>query len=376
MSNIKPMSLLDRYLCTQLLWVALFTVVLFSIIWLAPDKLFKLTQYVFAGDATVGQAVMMFVYHLPEVLQQTIPIAVLLASIFLFQRLSQSYELIALLASGISPKRILTSILWVGLLFGALHVVVQEQILPHTAEKLERLYTSLALKDVQDRNFLFVEKNHQNQLSKFFMIGQIQKPQLTDFVVLYYSETPQKSVQISRILRAKTGRWLPKVRQWQLLNGIEYVLNDEGVYKDIRQFAEQQVRTDRYAKVLLDYTRLNPMVMPWWQLKRHTELLREGGQLQDVPFFEVRLWQKWAGPAATAVFAVLGALLGMERIRTNRTYGLLFGAVIIFIYSILVPFSNNLSTLGFFTPWMIAWFPLFVTILVAAVLQFLRPQQG
>jgi hypothetical protein len=98
-------SRLDRYLISQLFWIVLFTLMLFSIIWLAPDTLFKLTQYVFSGEVSVSQALLMFVYHLPAVLLQTIPVAVLLGSIFLFQRLSQNYELIAMLASGISPAR-------------------------------------------------------------------------------------------------------------------------------------------------------------------------------------------------------------------------------------------------------------------------------
>src|SRR5689334_12239165 len=100
----KPFTLLDRYLCTQLLGIVLFAILLFSIIWLAPETLFNLTHYVLNGDINIGQACVMLLYHLPEVLQQTIPVAVLLGSIFLFQRLSQSYELVAFLASGISPR--------------------------------------------------------------------------------------------------------------------------------------------------------------------------------------------------------------------------------------------------------------------------------
>lgn len=376
MRTLKPFKLLDWYLYSQLLLVILFAVVLFSLIWLAPDTMFKLTQYVSSGQITWLEALEMFALHLPPVLQQTIPVAVLLGTIILFQRLSQNYELIALLASGISPVRIFTSVLGMGLFFGMLHVAVNEWVMPQTANRLEKLYTQHGLKDIPDRNFLFVEKNHQKQLSKFFMIGQIQKVPLSDFIVLYYAETPDNGVQISRILRSKTGRWLPERRQWLLQDGMEYVLNHEGVYKDIRQFDQQQVRTDQYAAILLDYTRLNPMAMPWHQLKQYIKLLREGGQLQDVPYFQVRLWQKWAAPAATIIFSLLGAVLGMERVRTNRLYGLTFGALVIFIYSILVPFAGSFGSLDLVAPWLVAWLPLLLTILLTGVLQVIRPRNG
>lgn len=374
--RLKPLTLLDGYLFTQLFWVMVFAVVVFSIVWLAPETMFKLIQYYFSGDINFQQLCMMFLYHIPEVLQQTLPVSVLLGGILLFQRLSQNYEIVALMASGISTRRILTAVLWVGVLFGGFHALVQECVIPSTANWLEKYYTDLNLKDVPDRNFLFVEKNRQNQLSKFFMIGQIQKPQLSDFIILYYAETPENGVQISRILRSKTGRWLEKERQWQLLDGIEYVLNREGVYKEIRKFSEQQIRTDQYASILLDYSRLNPLFMPWGQLKHYIKLLREGGQLQDVPYYEVRLWQKFAGPMATIIFAMLGALLGIERVRTNSISGLILGVVLIFFYSIMVPFTNNIGSLDLVAPWLVAYLPLMTTLLLAAVLVRLRPRQG
>ena len=369
---MKPWTRLDRYLTGQLFGTMLFAVLLFTIIWLAPDTLFRLTQNVFADKLNAGQAFVMFLYHIPGVLQQTIPVAVLLGAIVLFQRLSQNYELVAMLASGISPARVLFPVLVVGVLFAILQVAVTELVIPQTAPRLEKAYADLDLKDVPDRNFLFVEKDHQDRLAKFFMIGQIHARPLRDFIVLYYEDGGDTGVRISRILRARSGEWLEQPRQWKLVNGIEYVLNEEGVYKDIRPFTSQQVRTDQYAKILLDYSQLNPLSMPFPQLRKYIKLMKEGGQLQDVPYFEVRLWQKFSGPVATIIFALLGAMLGMERIRTNRTYGLTFGALVIFIYSILVPFTGNLG--GLSAPWLAAWAPLVMTSALAGGMLALRPK--
>jgi lipopolysaccharide export system permease protein len=90
----------------------------------------------------------------------------------------------------------------------------------------------------------------------------------------------------------------------------------------------------------------------------------------------MRLWQKWSAPVATIIFALLGAVLGMERVRTNRLFGLTFGAVVIFIYSILVPFSGSFGSLDLVAPWLVAWLPLLIAILTTALLQVLRPRQG
>jgi lipopolysaccharide export system permease protein len=357
-------KLLDRYLIQQLIPVNLFALLLFSIIWLAPELLFKLTQYVFADQITVWQGLEMLLYHIPEVLQQTMPVAVLLGSIFLFQRLSKDYEWVSILASGISTRRALSAVLLVGGLFACLHGLVQEVILPISTPRLDKMYNDSKLKDRPDRNFLFVEKNHEKRLSKFFMIGRVESKKLEDFIVLYYNEIPGEDVFITRILRSKSGRWLPEAQQWQLDHGIEYVLDTEGVYKDIRQFERQQIRTDRYASLLLNYTRMNPMVLPFPQLREYIRLMKEGGQLQDIPYFSVRLWQKISAPIATLLFAVLGALLGMEHVRSNRIYGLTFGALIVFIYSITTPFAGSFGSLDLTTPWLVAWTPLAFSLLL------------
>ncbi len=376
MQRSRFITTLDCYLFVELSLTILFGVVLFSVIWLAPDTLFKLIQYVFAGKITVPQAALIFAYHIPPVLQQSVPIAVLMGSIFLFQRLSQSYELVAMQASGISPMRMLQSVLLVGLLFGLIHLAAQEWITPKTSPLLESQYRALELKDHPDRNFVFVEKNHEGRLDKFFMIGQLQQNALRDFIILYYDDNGEGGVRISRILRAASGGWNHKTKQWQLMNGIEYVLSEEGVYREIRPFEEQQIRTDKYAAKLLDYSRVNPMDMDGKTLRRYINLLDEGGQRQDIPFFRVRFHQKWAGPLAAVAFALLGALLGMERVRTSRSFSLTFGAMTIFFYSILVPFAANLGSLGLVHPAIVAWFPLVITLSLALLLLRIRPLES
>lgn len=366
MSKINVLNTLDRYLFGQLAQNILFAVILFSIIWLAPETLFKLTQYVFGGNISLDQAATMFMYHLPGVLQQSIPVAVLLGCLFVFQRLSSQFELIAMFAAGVRPQRMMQAVILAGVVFAGLHFAVQEYVTPVTGPLLENYYQDLNLKEMKDRNFVFVEKNHQGQLEKFFMISQAQKDHLSDFVILYYEpDSLGNGVRISRILRAKSGRWAQQTRQWELKDGIEYVLDEEGVYKDIRLFDEQQVRTSPYASKLLDYSKSNPKDMGWNNLRKYINLLEEGGQLQDLAFFQVRLWQKFMAPFAGVCFAVIGALLGIERVRAHRTYGLLFGTILVFIYSVLSPFSNNIANFSILPVWLVAAVPLLVTVLAA-----------
>ena len=79
---------------------------------------------------------------------------------------------------------------------------------------------------------------------------------------------------------------------------------------------------------------------------------------------------------ATVIFALLGAILGMERVRTSRGYGLTYGALVIFVYSILVPFAGSFGSLDLLAPWLVAFIPLLVAVAVALGLQSLRVSQS
>ena len=220
---------MDGYLFRQLLVTILFGIILFAIIWLAPDTLFRLIQHVFSKELTIPQAALMFLYHIPAALPQAIPIAVILGSYFVFQRLSQQFELIAMFSSGISKKRVLQSLIWVGLVFSLLHFSIQELITPITNERLDRLYISYGIKEEIDRNFVFVEKNDDGDLNQFFLIGQAQKEQLNDFVLLVYEPMKVGGSRISKIFRSASGRWDQTMKRWEMYDGIELLVLATGI---------------------------------------------------------------------------------------------------------------------------------------------------
>lgn len=372
----RLLTLLDRYIIGMLFQTILFGILLFTVIWLAPETLFKLVQYVFAGKLTMAQAGTMLLYHLPPVMQQSIPMAVFFGGIFLFRRLSMSSELVAMMGTGIGPARLMWPVLLMGITFSMFQFLIQEKITPVTAPKLENLYYDYGLKPRKDDNFVYVEKNSQGQLDKFILIGQTRQVKLMDFIILYYEETKDGGVQISRILRAPEGQWNNRENAWQLFNGIDYELDEEGVYHQVRKFREQWVGTSKYPAKLLDYSRINPINMSQKTLGDYIRLLQDGGQMQDVRFCKVRLNQQWAFVFASMLFSVMGAMMGMERVRANKADSLLFGVIVLFLYSVLIPFSTNLGSLGVFPPFLAAWTPLFVAVLSSALIIQARRWEG
>jgi lipopolysaccharide export system permease protein len=359
---------LDRYLATELFRSVVFGILLFSLIWLAPETLYQLFQDAFSGRLGIGDASLLLLYQLPPVLLQTIPMAVLVASVFLTRRLSHQFEWHVLLSSGISKARIWAPMLAVGLFFTLLYGVVQDVILPVTGPRVVEMNARFGLKEVKNRHFIFLERDPQRpeRLNKFFLVGDVSKQRLRDILVLYFAsneaETGRPGVQIQRILKASHGLWDARTQAWRLRDGEDYELDAQGVYRQTRHFDEQWVTTSLNPGRLLSFNLKNTATLSTPDLAQYVGLLQEVRQLEDARYFRIRLYQKIALPLAATVFVWLGAMLGLEPPRSRRALSLTSAAVVLFFYVVMVPLATNLGSLGLLPAWLAAALPLMVAI--------------
>ncbi len=120
------MPILYRYLLSQYLKVHLLCVVSFIAI-LLTTRLQEIAQFATLGAQ--GWLILQFtLYQIPYILPIAIPIACLISSIVLIQRLSASHELTALRASGKSFINILAPILYAAVAFSILNFYIVSEL--------------------------------------------------------------------------------------------------------------------------------------------------------------------------------------------------------------------------------------------------------
>ena len=129
------LRLLDRYVLTELLYPFVFGIAAFSSIFIASTMLFRITKYVTQYGASLESVARLFVYSLPEVINYTFPMSMLLAALMAFGKLSGSSEITAMKAGGVSYYRIVTPVLIVGFLVSMFSLVWAEKVVP--AAKVE-----------------------------------------------------------------------------------------------------------------------------------------------------------------------------------------------------------------------------------------------
>lgn len=369
--------LLDRYLIRSLLAIGLFAILVFTISWLAPEIMFNAVQGVSSGKLTLLQGVAYLVYQIPEVLTYCLPISMLFASVFLFRKLSLSGELTAILASGISFRRVLVPIGVVGLGASLLFFLTQEVLMPLASAKLRTLneVTHFDDKAIVNPQVTFVEKSKSGEMVKFLVITPKALEKQNQFIFLFY-QGHGDTTWISRIVTATRGTWNDPRGVWELEDGIEYLLNPDGIYRHVTSFDHRVIRTSPVAHALLSFPTGNPSEFRIKQLEKYVRLLTRGGQTEDAKFYQVRLYQRYVLPWVSLIFTLFGAAIGIERSRSKRNLGLTYAAVLLLVYNILVPVSTTLGSIGILPTFVAALIPVVMAILGGKAIVQLRQLEG
>ena len=124
------MRILDRYILKELAGPFIFGIASFSSISIASSVLFRIAQYLTKYGASVTSLTKLFVYSLPEIINFTFPMSMLLASLLAFGRLSASSEITAMKSGGISFWRLSLPVFVVAFCVSIFSVVFAEKVVP------------------------------------------------------------------------------------------------------------------------------------------------------------------------------------------------------------------------------------------------------
>ena len=94
-----PVKLLDRSIIRQFLSTAIFSLVAVLLVFIVIDVMEKLDDFI---DKQAGWRIIVqyYIFFIPEIIKLIIPVAMLLASLFVTARLSTQNELTAMKSSG------------------------------------------------------------------------------------------------------------------------------------------------------------------------------------------------------------------------------------------------------------------------------------
>ena len=341
------MSLITRYVLRLFLTAITASLVAFVSIFFIVDLIEQLDRFLDRNVAP-GYIALYYVYYLPYIFVLTIPVSLLLASLYTFGQLTRLGELTAMKASGLSLYRLLRPLLLVSAVVSACLFWAGEWLVPHTSMKRAEIKSEHV--DMQGgeglhvRHEVYLRGEGGRQIYMRVFDGRSARG--TGICV-----TEFRGGSVSSVLTAESAVWMDG--RWQLYNGVERRFRTGGGLSGFTSFAA--LEPDDWSETPEDFLRgqKRPEEMSYGELAQLIQNVRRGGG--DVQGYLVDLNLKIAFPSAGLIIVLLGGALASHLRRGGVAVGFALSIGICFVYWGLLRFAQAFGHAGMLPPMAAAW---------------------
>lgn len=355
----KFITIYDRYIFTQVLVTTLVAILLFTIVWIAPEMLLNTIKKVLEGEYSVATGILVLLYEIPQILGKAFPVGLLLGSLFTFDKLSKDSELTIFRAVGMSFSRILRPLLVLSLIVTYLCFITYDKLIPYSCQKLQEIKGSRML-----TQFIYTQKDDNNRPKSAVVVSRFLNGEMSDVIVLDFSDKVFDDLHgLENVLVAEHGRkGLNKDGKpcWILNNITSYDINEEGIFHNIKDLNTVNILEGDAAEnahsIMINSTKRDRDINNR-DLKNYVNLLKKENLDEDYRFMFNKYLQRYFHPFVCVLLAIMGCLLGFSKPREQRLIGFTIAIGCIFLYYITLPFFDLLAEKGVLPPFICAAFP-------------------
>ncbi len=364
------MKKLDKYILSRYLTSFFFCILLFTAIVVVIDISEKTEDFV-KSKLPVSRIIVDYYFgFIPRIDAMLFPLFVFISVIFFTSKMAGKSEIIPILSSGISYRRFLMPYLAGGLFLTILLWVSYQYVVPPANRKwaeFQKRYVDV--NKAPDENRRTYKEKIYFRLDPNTMLGirgydTVTKNGSNLFVQRF------KNNKLVYNLRALSFRWDTAVKKWTLNDVTERTI--DSISETVTMSKKKQVnynfkpidlRRDDYLK--------DQMITP--ELNRFIELekMRNSEMLSSLL---VERYSRDAIPLSVLILTIIGAVLASRKVRGGSGLHLLAGVVLSVLYILFSRLSLVFATKGDFSPWLAAWIPNFIFILLAIYLYRRTPK--
>lgn len=355
----KLFTVYDRYIFTQVLTTTTVAILLFTIVWIAPEMLLNTIKKILEGAYTVKTGVMVLVYELPKIFGKAFPVGLLLGSLFTFDKLSKDSELTIFRAVGMSFARILRPLLALSIIVTVLCFITYDKWIPYSCQKLQEIKGGGVL-----TQFIYTKKDANSHPDQAVIVSKFENGNMSDVIVMNFSKEVFDDLHaVSNILVAQKGQYVSDLNgepAWLLNDVTSYNIDSNGIfhkisYSDSESILNGHEADDAYT-IMVNSTKRDRDINNK-DLKHYVGLLKRENLDDEYRLMSNKYYQRFFHPFVCILLAILGCLLGFSKPREQRLIGFTIAIGCIFLYYITLPFFDLLAEKGVMAPILTAAFP-------------------
>lgn len=363
-TTIMNLPTISRYLRREIIATFSLGVVVFTLV-LLMGKISKLLEMIVSNGVPLGEVAYLIGTLLPGYLVLTIPMALLLAVLVTFSRMSADNELTVIRSCGISLARLVTPVLQVALPITLITLSISLYLVP--AANIEFKYQTLALAKrtiagaIREQMFrddlpglvIYVDQyDEASRVMRKVMIhdSRDERRPLTIFAdhgVIIPASDKQPD---TRILLEQGSIHASRTDGYQVVAFSQYTLT----MQDARSSSPTLSDSERTVSELLSILQ-QPGLEPFKRYKAATEL-----------------HSRFAFPSAVIIFSLVAIPLGITRHRSGKSAGFTISIVVLLGYYLLLSFCKSIAERGVLPAGLAVWTPNLLFLACAFLLIWVR----
>ena len=340
---------LDRFIFGELIGPFFFGLMAFTIIMVAGGLLFRIADLIIKNGVSLGIVVRLFLYYLPKMAATAIPMSCLLAALLGFNKLSANSELVALKSSGISFTRIIKPVIIMAFFVSIGAFFVNETLVPVSERAAANVMAYEVFKQSPPvfKEKVFLKEETGGALKRVIYVNRldIKDGKMIDVIVQEFEKG-----QLSRLVSAEKGEWIDG--SWWLEEGKVFEITKDNDVSLLFTFDKQALQLNLNPEEAARTAR-TPDEMTLNELFREINMMKQKGM--DVSKIVMILNLRFSVPWACLVLAIVGAAVGSRPQRSSSGMGLGLSVIIVFVYYVILSFTQSLGDAGYLHPVFAAW---------------------
>ena len=359
-------KIIDSYIIRKFLGTFFFCIVLIMTIAVVFDFAEKIDN--FMEKAAPWRAVI-FDYYLnfiPYFATLFAPLFVFISVIFFTSRMAVNTEIIAILNSGMSFRRMMWPYFLSAMVIAIIIFYLTNFVIPHA---------NLVRMDFEDKYYrsqgrkINVENIHRQVFKNVYVYMESYSPiylRGRNFTIEKFDETGKLVSKLS----SPSVTWDSTSHKWTALNyTIREIIGKEEIFtKGIKLDTTLTIKPG-------DFSRDPGFVgtMTYRELADYIDLLRLQGS-EELKVFLIEKHRRFASPFAVFILTLIGVSLSSRKVRGGIGMNIGIGLALSFSYILFLQFASQFSLKGDLNPMLAMWIPNLLYIIIALVLYKLAPK--
>ncbi|MBW3544616.1 MAG: LptF/LptG family permease [Bacteroidetes bacterium] len=340
------MKILDRFILTKFLSAFFFVVAILVTIVCVIDLTEKNDEFI-KHNLGLGQILGYYMAFIPYIANFITPITVFIATVFVTSKMAGHTEIIAILSSGVSFKRMMVPYLIGASIIGGLSFVLTAYVLPNANKKrvtFEQTYIK--------KPFRFMERNIHMKIG----------PETYAYLESYNNEAnigyrftleTIRDNQLAEKLTARRLEWNADSSRWVLKEWQRREIEEmkENFSRGVSMDTTLSISPKDFGST---YHLQETFTLP--ELEAYIDELKSRGA-DNIVIYEIEKYVRFMSPFAALILTFIGVIMSSRKSRGGSGLMIAIGFLLAFLYILLFVFAKSIAEAKALSPVIAVWVP-------------------